>query len=370
MSLRDKASKVNFSFLPGAQPPTEEGASRPKTAPGAMMAFAADQRSDLLRENDALRERAAQADELKGKLDEAMADLSQWDAAKPARLLQTEQVRFSRFANRHISSFQTPEFESLKAEIREAGGNVQPIKVRPVPNEEGAPRFEIIFGHRRFEACKQLGLPVLAVVDSVDDQTLFAEMDRENRARKDLSAWEQGVMYRRALTEGLYPSGRKMADALGVDLGNLGRTLMLADLPAEVLAAFQSPLDLQFRWAKQLHDALESDPEGLKRRAEAIAETSPRPPSKTVFEMLIAQGRGVVPYNPPAPIAITAAGKRVATLAFNAKGSATVAFEPGVVAPAMADELSQLLQAFLSKAPGQAEFDPAGRRVRKGSKRG
>ena len=50
MSLREKASKVNFAALSHVGPAfaAEEGASRPKTAPGAMMAFANDQRSVLL----------------------------------------------------------------------------------------------------------------------------------------------------------------------------------------------------------------------------------------------------------------------------------------------------------------------------------
>src|SRR5689334_7013152 len=169
-----------------------------------------------------------------GKSEEATADVGQWGQANPTELLLPGRIRPSRFANRHESSFQGADFEALRTEIKEAGGNIQPIKVRPLAKPEGDVRFEIIFGHRRFEACRQLSLPVLAVVDSVDDRTLFAEMDRENRARKDLSPWEQGVMYRRALNEGLYPSNRKMAEALGVDLGGLGRTLMLADLPAEV----------------------------------------------------------------------------------------------------------------------------------------
>jgi ParB family chromosome partitioning protein len=358
MSLRDKASKVNFAFLPGAQPTSEEGANRPKTAPGAMMAFAADQRSDLLRENDALRERAAQADELKSKLDEAMADLSQWDAAKPAKLLETAHVRPSRFANRHSSSFQTAEFEALKAEIKEAGGNVQPIKVRPIANQEGGASFEIIFGHRRYEACRQLGLPVLAVVDSVDDQTLFAEMDRENRARKDLSPWEQGVMYRRALAEGLFSSNRKLADALGVDPGNLGRTLMLADLPQEVLAAFATPLDLQFRWAKALHDAAAADLAGLKARAVRVAALTPKPSSKAIFEMLVGQDRGVVPYNPPAPVQVQVGGRHAATIAFTAKGGTSVEFEPGFLPPDRASELAAVITEFLGGSgpaplPGQ-----------------
>lgn len=362
MSLRDKASKVNFSWIPGAGAGAgsraEEGGSRPKTAPGAMMEFANDRRSELLKENDALRGQAALSTELQAKLDEAVADLRQWDAAKPSRLIDPEQVRASRFANRHADTFKSPDFEALKTEIREAGGNVQPVKVRQVAEEGGLIRFEIIFGHRRIEACRQLGLPVLAVVDNVDDQTLFTEMDRENRARKDLSPWEQGTMYRRALSEGLFPSNRKMAEALGIDLSALGRTLMLADLPQEVVAAFPSPLDLQYRWAKPLHDATKANPEQLKSRARKLSELNPRPAAKAVFEGLTGQGRGVEPFHPPEPIEIELGGKRAARLSFAASGAASVTFEPGHLALGDARDFASLVKRFLEEH-GSASPDAA-----------
>ena len=38
----------------------------------------------------------------------------------------------SAWANRHDDSYQDADFLALKADIAEAGGNVQPIKVRPL----------------------------------------------------------------------------------------------------------------------------------------------------------------------------------------------------------------------------------------------
>ena len=62
--LLDKASRLDFSKLPGSSADstaTDPAAlpaftPRPKTAPGALMAFANDTRSELLRENETLRE--------------------------------------------------------------------------------------------------------------------------------------------------------------------------------------------------------------------------------------------------------------------------------------------------------------------------
>src|SRR5690606_26125628 len=128
--------------------------------------------------------------------------------AEVTRRLDPQQIVASKWANRDQTHFQTDAFARLKSEIENAGGNVQPIKVRALAGGAGeGARWEIVFGHRRHRACLELGLPVLAMVQQdMKDADLFVEMERENRERADLSAWEQGVMYMRALEQGLFPS--------------------------------------------------------------------------------------------------------------------------------------------------------------------
>lgn len=46
------------------------------------------------------------------------------------------------------------------------------------------------------------------IAGDVDDQQMFVEMDRENRQRKDLRPYEQGMMYGHALKEDV-PLGQK-----------------------------------------------------------------------------------------------------------------------------------------------------------------
>jgi len=350
MSLKDKASRINFAGLPGgtpapaASPGGDVEVRRPRTAPGAMMEFAQGQRSELLRENEELKAKAGRVDELRSRLDEALVDLQAWDGAKAARLLDPVDIRHSRFANRDTRSFSTPAFEELKSEVASAGGNVQPIKVRPVT--EGG--YEVVFGHRRLEACKQLGLPVLAMVDSIDDQTLFIEMDRENRGRKDLSPWEQGVMYRRALSEGLFPSNRKLADAVGADLSAMGKALALADLPQEVIDAFPTPFEIQFRWSKPLKDALDADNTAVLSRAKAIKSAGSPMSAGDVFNRLVSlEQKGVEPFHPPVPLEISVGDKKVGTLTLSAKGAITVALAPGVVSTGRVAGLQKVIESFL-----------------------
>jgi ParB family chromosome partitioning protein len=348
MGLKDKASKIDFASLMPVAAPTPD-ATRPKTAPGAMMALANDQRSELLRENDLLRGQAARAAEFEGRLNDAVTELQTWDGAKATRLLDPREIKRSDYANRHESSFRLEDFEDLKREIKEAGGNIQPIKVRPIASPGEGPKYEIVFGHRRHEACLQLGLHVLAFVDNLDDRALFEEMERENRERADLSAWEQGVMYARALDRGLYPSLRQMATAIGVDPTNLSKALVLARLPQTVLQAFASPLDLQFRWSTAFKAAVESDPAGLEARAAEIAADRGTMSAKEIFARLTSpQAAAMRAPSHPSIQTFEKAGTTIATMKVDGQAKPSIRIHVGLTA-ARQLELTRLLKQFVAE---------------------
>lgn len=274
--------------------------------------------------------------------------------ASSTQLLDPKLIVRSRWANRHQANFDSEDFTQLREEIRQAGGNVQAIKVRPIRSpigstspEEFATRYEIVFGHRRHEACLLEGLPVLAVVADVDDRTLFIEMDRENRARKDLTAWEQGVMYLKALDTGLFPSKRALASALGVDHSALAKAVTLAELPPPIIEAFHSPLDLQFRWGQPLAAALAADPDTILARAAQLKEQRGKMNARNIFDQLINGRDEVGTAGRHEPIKIDQAGKR-AEVAMTAKGGAVVNIAPGSIGPDRLRDLADLVTKFLA----------------------
>lgn len=299
---------------------------KPKTGPGAMAAFL-ERESDVIHENRLIKE-----------------ELKSWDGATPTRRLDPTKVAPSRWANRHQDSFSGPEWDAFKAEIAAAGGNVQAIKVRPIL-QPGAFEYEVVFGHRRHRACLDLGLLVVAMVESITDQALFEEMDRENRQRADLRPFEQGEMYKQALDDGLYPSLRKMAASLGVDVGNLSKALSLAKLPRDVLGAFASPLDIQLTWASDLNTALEKEPEVVISRAKAIQATNPRPTPKAIVEFL---KTGVVSNNAPLKkITVTGPHGQSGQIKLDLTGrSAVVSLKN--VAPDKLKQLKEVIQKFFA----------------------
>lgn len=233
-------------------PPSGVPVTVPKTGPGQMLAFrghmnAAENEAKLLREK-----------------------LVQFADSMPTKKVDCAFIKPSRWANRHPASFLTASFLRLKEDIDKSNGNVQAIMVAPIPGESGY--YKIVFGHRRYKACQQLGLPVLAVIFEgvLPDKDLFLAMDRENRERDDLTAYEQGRMYRMALDEGLFSSARKLAEEQGVSHTWVNKSLCVADLPVPIIECFRSPLEVQYKHAAILMDAFKTDMRAILKRAERV----------------------------------------------------------------------------------------------------
>ena len=290
-------------------PPVATGAA-PRTGPGQMLQF----RGQMLA--------------VEGELGKLRDRLKEHDGAVPTRKLDPQTIVPSRWANRHPDSFSTAEFARLKQDIELAGGNVQPISVRLLADQPG--RYEIVFGHRRHRACGELGIAVLATIgtSAVTDHDLFSAMDRENRERADLSPYEQGTMYRRALDEKLYPSNRRLAEALGLSHTWVANVLQVADLPAPVVECFRSRLDIQHRHAKSIAAALDTDRKGVLRRAEKLrAQERPKAAAAVVAALVGSSNEAMEPTHKPLEID----GKQVGRWSKDGAGRLTVQIEAAYV---------------------------------------
>jgi len=324
MSIKDRLkNKTEGLFIPSkADVGSTTNATPLRTGPGQMLMV-----NSLMKESN---EKVALLE----------LQIKEFEGALPVRLLDAHKVVVSKWANRVEQSFTSKEFLDLKAEIEAAQGNVQPIKVRPL--KDSSDRFEIIFGHRRHRACLDLGLQVLALVEEVSDIDLFKEMDRENRNRSDPSPWEQGCSYRQALNEGLFSSLGELSKELGVDKGNASKALRLADLPDVVVNAFASPLELQFRMAKVLGDALVANPDVILNRAKKLcAEGAEKYSSKKTLAILLGISEKIVSEKQ-----VVVNGKSFATISINAD-KVSVDFVQGALSEEKAARLQSLLEEFL-----------------------
>ena len=308
--------------IPSKLPIERPARKGPATGPGGMLAFQ--------------EEMNASNEELK-RLRERVQDFESSLLVMP---LDPTTITSSKLANRHESSFNSSEFEALKADIAASKGNVQPIKVRPLSNRPD--QYELVFGHRRHRACLELGLPVLSMVETVNDTELFLAMDQENRAREDLSPYEQGLHYKRAVDLKIFPSLRLLAQALEISHSSISRAVAIADLPEVVIAAFRSPLELQYRWGKSIADALKKDEEGVLARARELSAREAKPAGAVVTQILCGH------QQESADKKTQKIGKNGEATLTQLRGAVTVTFAKGVLNARRISQLSKLIEDFVA----------------------
>lgn len=81
------------------------------------------------------------------------------------------------------------EIAGLKASISRNGQRV-PILVRPLEGD----RYRLIYGRRRLEACRDLGIKVRAIVTEMDGDQALRDQLLENQERRDLSFIERALV--------------------------------------------------------------------------------------------------------------------------------------------------------------------------------
>jgi len=129
--------------------------------------------------------------------------------------------------------------EVLLASIRHFGGNLQPIKVRPVCQrdaDERETRYELVYGGRRLQTCAELNLPVLALIEELTDQQAFAQANSEQFHAPNLSFLERGTHYANAIDQHTFDSARELSAATGTPGWVVDRSLAVNTL-MEVIEA-------------------------------------------------------------------------------------------------------------------------------------
>lgn len=207
--------------------------------------------------------------------------------------------RMWKYHNR-LKDFITRENTAELIESIRVNGQRQPALARELKDDPDYD-YELIYGARRRFACEEAGKELRIRVTRMDDKQALAEMDAENRPRKDISDYERALDYRRWLEAGLYGNQSELGSAIGVSKSWLSRVLKLTELPEEVIQAFGSPLELKVEYGYELSRAL-SDKDGRQKiKQEALALSASNLSAVQVFRRLLAatkerpkQSRGVL----------------------------------------------------------------------------
>ncbi|MBX4896900.1 plasmid partitioning protein RepB [Rhizobium bangladeshense] len=125
------------------------------------------------------------------------------------------------------------DFHALVEAIR-ARGQDTPILVRPHARIEG--RYQVVFGHRRLRAARELGRNVRAVVKTMDDRTHVIAQGQENSARANLTFIERALFARRL--EELGYDREVISAALAANAASVSKMMSVMDrIAQEVIQA-------------------------------------------------------------------------------------------------------------------------------------
>ncbi|ARQ62007.1 UNVERIFIED_ORG: ParB family chromosome partitioning protein [Rhizobium etli] len=124
-------------------------------------------------------------------------------------------------------------FRALVEAIR-ARGQDTPILVRPHSKIDG--HYQVVFGHRRLRAARELGRNVRAVVKAIDDRTHVIAQGQENSARADLTFIERALFANRL--EELGYDREVISTALAANAASVSKMMSVMErLPQEVVQA-------------------------------------------------------------------------------------------------------------------------------------
>lgn len=131
--------------------------------------------------------------------------------------------------SKHLLRDDFGELDELMQSIK-VHGLLNPIVVRP---KDG--KFEIVAGHRRFEACRRLGWArIPCIVIELDDKDAFEASIVENVQRQTLNPIEEAKAYKKYVEEYGWGSVSELAKKIGKSQEYISRRLSLLNLPEEV----------------------------------------------------------------------------------------------------------------------------------------
>ncbi len=215
------------------------------------------------------------------------------------------------------------EIEGLKASISKNGQRV-PVLVRPLEGD----RYSLIYGRRRLEACRELGIKVRAIVTEVEGDQALRDQLLENQERRDLSFIERALVAA-ALLDGDHlneteRTNKGVAEVLNLTEAGVSQLLSVVRTVGEnlVLSIGAAPGIGRPRWEelKKSLGTVESDRDQLAAVANEAKASHPggidEKSDKAFLAVLSAARHAVLPG--------PSAGTRVPAVLIQGVGSATI----------------------------------------------
>ncbi len=144
-------------------------------------------------------------------------------------LIEMKMIRPSQFTIRDKFQKNNSDFEMLVSSIREHS-LLQPILIRPLSNG-----FEIVAGHRRFQACRTLRWRFIpAKIRELSDKQAYEIQLTENIQRKSMDPVEEAEAFRRYVVDFGWGGVSELARKIGKSEEYVSHHLQLLKLPGDI----------------------------------------------------------------------------------------------------------------------------------------
>lgn len=145
--------------------------------------------------------------------------------------------------------------EELANSIQNAGQQ-EPALVRPIKNfhlsSDPTIKYEIIFGNRRWRACKLAGKNLLAIVRELTDQEAAIAQKEENENRQDISDFAKAIHYKRLIDLGVFSNENQLAIKLNIKRNSLHDLMSFNRIPKEIIEVIPNMYQISQRMAVKL----------------------------------------------------------------------------------------------------------------------
>lgn len=143
--------------------------------------------------------------------------------------IEMKMIRPSQFSIRDRFQRNDCDFETLVNSIREHG-LLQPILIRPLGHG-----FEIVAGHRRFQACRTLRWRfITAKIRELSDKQTYEIQLTENIQRKSMDPIEEAEAFRRYVIDFGWGGVSELAKKIGKSEEYVSHHMQLLKLPEEI----------------------------------------------------------------------------------------------------------------------------------------
>jgi len=185
-------------------------------------------------------------------------------------------------------------FEVLKESILQHSSNVQPIKVSPLGganvddfllSKRDIDCCELVFGSGRLRACRELGLPVIAIVEQLSHVEQLRQFVVDHCCDRRWRPWRLGAAIDHGIDSGAFPSIRKAAEGLSLPLIDASLPVSLDRLPSDLRTAFRR-VQIKPRHAKALIEAYARHHDPLARSASRMDFSSCKSANAVLAKLL------------------------------------------------------------------------------------